>query len=509
MEQEFKIFQEYAVIIKRYKNHMLAIAAIGFILSAIVAYRIPSMYTSTATILIENQEMPDDIVRSMVSNYAEQRIQIINQKIMSSKNLTTIINKFDLYPEERKVKSLSSIVDSMRENISMNTVGGKQIVDPRSGKIIQPTLAYTLSFSSKLPEAALKVTNELVDLYLDENKKQRMKVVEKTAKFLKQEAKKSREEIDKLEDELTDFKEKHAKNLPEQSQINNSRMERTELRIDEFTRQISSLTESEMFLESQLNELAPTPLALGKEKLAELKTEYSKLSSKYSKDHPDLKKLKWEIANLKKTLRERPEDLESETIQIQLNSPEYIQLKARLFASQAELRGIRNSRETLRNKLIEYEERAAGAPRIERQYQSLMREHVNTTLRYRELKAKLRDANMSQSMELDKQGNEFSLLEPPLLPETHSKPNRPAIMFLGLLGSIVTAFGFLMVKEGIKPRIYTSGRLASVIGITPLISIPHLKPKQGWSKKQLLFILGGLLVVAMAWYAISLLLETD
>ena len=511
MEQEFNIIQEYLAIIKRYKYYLLSIATVGFILSALIAYKLPSVYKSTATILIENQEMPQDMVRTMVSNYAEQRIQIINQKIMSSKNLIGIIEKFNLspekYPEEQQRSNIYSVVNSVRENISMDIVGGKQIVDPRSGRVVQPTLAFTLSFESKSPETALQVTNELVNLYLNENIRQRFKIVEGATKFLAQETKKLRDEINIQEDELTKFKELHASNLP--GNLNLSRMERIEEQVIELGRQIRSATESELYLRAQLDELIPNPLTLGKEKLAELKTEYSKLSSKYSKEHPDVKKLKWEIANLKKALKEKPEELPSETLQTQFNNPDFIQLKARLIATQAELREMHGSREALKNKLLEYQDRVARAPQVEREYQSLMREYENASLKYREVKAKQREARMAQDMELNKQGDEFSLLEPPLLPETHSKPNRPAIIFLGLLASIAVAFGFLMVKEGIKPLVYTPGRLASVTGMPPLVSIPNMKPKQGFSKKQILFFLGGLLVVAIVWYIISQQLAID
>ena len=499
MEQELKIFQEYIAIVKRYKYQMLGIALIGFVLSALIAANLPSIYKSTATILIERQEMPQDIVRTMVSNYAEQRIQIINKKLMSSQNLINIINKFNLYQEEQKERrTIYPIVKSMRQAINMDIVGGKEIVNPRSGKVTQPTLAFTLSFESKSPESAQQVTNELVNLYLNENIKQRFKIVQGATKFLAHETGKLREEINTLDDELTKFKEAHSSNLPEQNQLNLSRIERTEMQISEFRRQISSSTETELYLRTQLDELAPSPTALGKEKLTELKTEYSKLSSKYSIEHPDVKKLKWEIAHLKKILKEQPEILNAEAVQSQLNNPDYIQIKARLIATQTEIREMRSSRDALQNRLSQYEDRVAGAPQVEREYKSLMREYENATLKYRETKAKQREARMAQDMEENNQGDEFTLLEPPLLPEKHFKPNRPAIMFLGFLASIALAFGFLMAKEGLKPKIYTPSRLASVTGIPPLISIPYLKPQHNLLKKPkiILLVIVGLLIVA-------------
>lgn len=561
VEQEFSVFKEYISILKRYIYPMLAIVAIGLILSNLIAIKMPHMYKSTATILIDQTAMPEDIVKSMVTNYAEKRIQIINKKIMTSKNLTAMINKFNLYQEDREKSSIRSIVEKMRENTHMDMIGGETIIDPRTGKPVKPTVGFELSFDSKLPEVAQQIASEFVTLYLDHNLKYRAQLVEGATSFLDQETKKLRSEISELETKLAEFKEKNAGNLPGLNKLNLSRIDRIEDQLREVNEKIRSLTENEFYLRNNLVQLDPiiaTYTTTGEriygadDRLIALKAKYVALSSRYSKEHPDLvkmrreieslkketgggankyeyqvklndkqtklallmdryspshpdvKKLKLEIANLKKSL-DQSVIVKTSPKRIQPNNPAYIQMQTQLMAAQSELKSAQISRRNLEGKLLHYEKSFAKTPQIEREYNILIRDYENAMSKYGEVKAKQREANMASSMEKATKGNEFVLLEPPLIPEDPFKPNRKAIVFLGGLASIAMAIGFVMVKEMLSPSIYTPGRLALVTGMAPLAVIPYMGSKEGKLNKQniikiLFFIIGVLVVATILWY---------
>ena len=73
-----------------------------FLGTCAVALLLPNIYKSEATILIEGQQVTQDLIPSTVTMYADQRIQSINQELMSRSKLIDLIQKFDLYPENRK-----------------------------------------------------------------------------------------------------------------------------------------------------------------------------------------------------------------------------------------------------------------------------------------------------------------------------------------------------------------------------------------------------------------------
>ncbi len=561
VEQDFSVFKEYISILKRYIYPMLAIVAVGLILSNLIAIKMPHMYKSTGTILIDQTAMPEDIVKSMVTNYAEKRIQIINKKIMTSENLTAMIKKFNLYQEDREKSSIRSIVEKMRENTHMEMIGGETIIDPRTGKPVKPTVGFEIAFDSKSPETSQQIANEFVTLYLDHNLKYRAQLVEGATSFLDQETKKLRSEISEVEKKLAEFKEKNAGNLPGLNKLNLSRIDRIEDQLREVDEKIRSLTENEFYLRNNLVQIDPTIATYtttgeriygADDRLIALKAKYVALSSKYSKEHPDLvkmrreieslqketggspnkyeyqvklndkqtklallmdryspshpdvKKLKLEIANLKKSL-DQTVIVKTYSKQTQPNNPAYIQMQTQLMATQSELKSAQVSRRNLEGKLLHYEKSFTKTPQIEREYNVLIRDYENAMSKYGEVKAKQREAKMASSMEKATKGNEFVLLEPPLVPDDPFKPNRKAIVFLGGLASIAMAIGFVMVKEMLSPSIYTPGRLALVTGMSPLAVIPYIGSKEKGLKQQRMmkiisFIIGMLVVAIILWY---------
>ncbi len=562
MDQEFKFTQEYIAILKHYKYTILSITTVGLILSVIAVFQLPHIYQSTASILIEQEGIPQNIVQSMVTDYVEQRIQIINQKIMSSENLKNIINKFNLYEEERQEGDINNIVKAMREDIHIEMLEGSiegMESDPKTGSA--QSVGFSLSFEAKSPKAAYQVTQELVNLYLNENIKQRTKVVEGTTSFLAQESNKLREEVTLLEAKLAKFKEVNASNLPELNQYNLNRIDRIEQQLVEVNNNIRTLTENELSLKTQLAQVNPNATIYSvtgeriygsEDRLIALEAEYTALSSRYSEGHPDLvkmrreiaalkkeiggipdkseyevklkekqaelalvmerysaehpdvKKLNSEIANLKKAI-DQPVRVKRKSRETNPTNPAYIELQTKLASTQAELGALLKNRDMLNAELSEYEKNISRAPEVEREYQALMRDYENTRANYTEVKAKQMEASMAQSMEKNKTSYEFSLLEAPLLPIDPAKPNRKAIAFLGLLLSFAASIGFVMIKEGLNPSVYTSSRLTLVTGMQPLVIIPYLQSEQVFIKKQKMlkiisFLIGGLLVIAILWH---------
>ena len=128
----------------------------------------PATYRSTGTILIEQQEIPEDFVRSAVSSYADQRVQVISQRVMTSANLLGIIEKFKLYGGERDTSTREALVERIRKDIKLDMISA-DVVDPRQGRATQATIAFAVGYDSRSPDLAARVANDLVSLYLREN----------------------------------------------------------------------------------------------------------------------------------------------------------------------------------------------------------------------------------------------------------------------------------------------------------------------------------------------------
>src|SRR6266851_3193952 len=308
MEEETKDLREYLSAFRRRKIQILATVAILFLIAVAVAALLPSVYRSTATILIEQQEMPSDLVRSTISSYADQRIQVISQQVMTRANLMRIVEKYDLYPSYRANKTSEELLQRLSKDIKLDILKA-DVIDQRSGAKTTATIAFSLSYEGETPTVAQKVANELVTLFLSENLKSRQQKTAETSTFLGDEATKLSEHVSETEAKLAAFKARNTGRLPELMQLNLQLRDRADNETKELDRQISSLEERKFYLEGQLAQMKPnSPLisASGErildseERLKTLKAQQASLSGVYSSNHPDIVKMRREIEALQK-----------------------------------------------------------------------------------------------------------------------------------------------------------------------------------------------------------------
>lgn len=307
MEEQEKNIQDYFAVVSRRKTAIIITALTVFLMGLIIAFVWPPTYRSTATILIKEQEIPTELVRSTVTSFAAQRIQTISQRVMTRPNLMEIIEKYNLYVKERQRKTSEEILGQMRKNIGLDMISAN-VMDPRTGRPGAATIAFTLSFEGVNPGSTQKVTGELTSLFLAENLKTRKDKAAETYTFLTDETTKLEHKIAESGKKLAEFKEKYANSLPEMSVMNLSMLNRTESDLDSVEAELRALKERKFYLQSQLDQINPLTnmrSATGQSildpssRLKALESEFASLSAKYSDKHPDIVKIKREIEGLR------------------------------------------------------------------------------------------------------------------------------------------------------------------------------------------------------------------
>jgi uncharacterized protein involved in exopolysaccharide biosynthesis len=529
MKEQERSFPDYLAALGRRKGVFSLVAAGIFLLGTMVAFVLPPVYRSTAIIQIEQQEIPQDLVRSTITSFADQRVQMMGQRIQSTTNLERIIKKFNLFPKEQRLSGLEKTIAETRKAVSLKMISA-DVMDPRSGRPIQANIAFSLSFDYDQPEVAQKVANELVTLYLSENQKTRTKQATETASFLEEEANKQQTRIKDLELQLATFKEKHAGKLPELMSLNLQLLQRTENQLMEAERQIRTLEERKIYLQSELSQLEPNTLIydsegkriLGSEdRLRAMESEFAVLSSRYTEVHPDIVKLSREISVLKEQLNWGTDpDIRNELRRVKEalkvarekyseshpdvrllkrmidaieqevaakdnmpgpgdspekpNNPAYIQLKAQLDAVLTEIRSFKQERRDLVERLADYEERLTQTPQVEKEYNSITREYESAVKEYSVTRARLMEAQLAESLEKDHKGERFSIVEPPRLPERPISPNRPAILIIGLLLALGLGAVAVATVEILDDKVYGTGDTQRNSGSTLLATIPYI-----------------------------------
>jgi polysaccharide chain length determinant protein (PEP-CTERM system associated) len=470
MEEQPLEIENVIDILKRRRWALVVPAVLVMLIAGAVALLLPSIYNSSATILIEEQDIPAEFVMTTVTGYAEQRIQSTQQRIMSTSRLMEIIERFNLYAEYKERWTTSQIVEKMKKDISLNLIS-VDTIDRRTGRPTAATIAFTLSYQGKQAATVQRVTDTLVSLFLNENLQVRQRQTTETSEFLEEETQRVRSQLDAIEKKITTFKAKHVNALPEMLQVNLQSLNSMESGIQRIDDQIRSLKEREGYLETQLASI-PEMADPEKERLKMLEMELVNLKSKFTDDYPDVKKLRLEIAELKKRMAEKADQPKGQPAQP--DNAAYITLAAQLSSTRAEIQSLTDQKADMAAKADTYRRRIETTPKIEQEYNALMVDRNNTQAKYEDLLRKVMEANVALGLEKEQMGERFTLIDPARLPEKPFKPNRLAIGLIGLVLGIGAGVGFAALREFSDQSIHSPQDLARLSDLPLLVSIPGI-----------------------------------
>ncbi len=480
MNQDLLSLEDYAAVLRRRKWSLVLPALAVMLLVAVVAFTLPPVYRSTATILIEGQEIPADFVMSAVTSYAEQRIQSINQRIMSSTRLLDIINRLDLYRDLRTTKPSEELVAKMREDTRLEMINA-EVIDPRSGRPSEAAIAFSLSYKGKDDARKVQqVATVLTSLFLEENLRTRMQQTEETAQFLEEEMSKVKASLDAMEAQIAGFKEQNINALPELLQVNAQNLNNTERNIELMQEQLRSQKERESYLQTQLAGMAPQQE--DKLRLDQLRVELVHLKSRFSDEYPDVIKAKAEIADLERQIETAK--ARRGGAQRLPDNPAYVTLASQLAGTQAEIQSIKTQIQTLRNRADMYQKQIDTTPKVEETYRKLKTERDNTQAKYDDLMRKVMEARVSQGLEKEQKGERFTLIDPARLPERPYKPNRIAIVVIGIVLGLGAGVGFAALREFADTSIHSARQLAMATSFPVLAMIPPIDTQQDLARRK-------------------------
>jgi protein tyrosine kinase modulator len=518
---------EYVSGFKRRRNPIIYTAAVVIFLALLTALFWPPTYKASATILIEEQEIPDDMVRTTITSFANQQIEVIRQRVLTLKNIMGMVENFELYDEDELARTpRTEISEDFIDAVKLEILSA-EVIDPRSGRPTVATVAFTLDFEASDPRKTQGVANELVNLFLNENLRSRSEQAGSTTDFIRAQAEGLAEEVRNLEVTLVAFKAKNQAALPESFQLNMQNLTRYQTQLVSSEARLIELNRRQLEVEGQLasmNKYAPQTLPSGESVLADvdrlksLESEYSRQSARYNENHPDVIRLRREIDALRVTvggtgatdelrrvmateqdeltglqanysdthpeviaqikaiekLREQIATANEAEPEIKPDNPGYVVMDNQLQMIMMEKRSLTDQIASVTAQIEGLNQAATQAPTVEREYSTLVRNLEVATANYLELQAKLKTAELAGELESNRKGQRFTLIEPPILPENPVSPNRAAILFLGIVFSLAAGLGVGLLLETADQSIRSVRSLEKVTGIPPLVSVAYI-----------------------------------
>jgi len=434
---------------------------------------LPNIYRSTATILVERQQVPEAFVRPTVTGEVETRLQTITQEIFSRSSLEGLIARFNLYPRLRARLSTQNLVGRMRNDIIL--VMKSDAASPGGPKMV----AFTISYRGSDPATVAEVTNTLATLFIDENLRVRSRQATGTANFLRAQLDETTKELDFQERLVSEFNRRHMGELPQQMNANLAAIEQlaTQLRLNN-DRQTLALARREA-LERQLADVETTPATAtasgapdtAATRLARLRNELRELRTQYTEKYPEVVRVKAEIAALEREQIEKKSDAPSEAPAATPQDPAIRRLKAALTEVDAEVKALKKDEQRLQAAIARYQTRADNTPLREQEFQELSRNYQTTKDHYQSLLKRHQEAQLAEDMEQRQKGEQFKIVDPAVASDRPAAPNRLRFLLTGMVLSLGLAAAAVVLAEQLDTSFHSIDDLRTFTKIPVLVGI--------------------------------------
>src|SRR5262245_89710 len=448
-----------ALDIFRRRKMLVTFVFVAVLASAVTfALYLPDLYRTSAVLLVE-RPVPEVYVRPAVSGELESRLHVIKQEIMSRVRLTDLIQRFDLYQDLRRQEPMDGVLEQMRHDIDIELTGPEQV----SGR--KTTVSFKLSYTGAKAETVADVTNALANFYAAQNDEIRSQEATRATGFLKAQLDATRRELDSHEGSIRAYTSSHPGELPQQVEVNLAALERlnTQLRLtgeremklledreklaDGLTVTTDSLTGTSVFV-------ADPPV---NERLERMKRDLKVLEGQFTGRHPDVIRLKTEIALAE---REQQDSLLRERQAAQKTAdgaaaaaaaaanPSALDARRKAIQNlDVELERLKKEEADLRQNISNRETRLEGVPERQQEFGRLTRDYNAAKDLYDSLLKRFDDAQLAASMETDRQGERFRILEAALPSSSPVAPNRGRLMIMGVILALIIAGGAALMAE--------------------------------------------------------------
>jgi succinoglycan biosynthesis transport protein ExoP len=492
------------------RRRLLAIAMFAAVLSAAVSFAIylPDLYRGQALVLIE-RPVDESIVRSAESapGELESRLHIIKQEILSRDRLLALISRFKLYPKQMKDGAIDDALNQMRSDVEVNPSGPEQL----SGKT--KTVSFTLNYTGDSATTAAEVTNAIAAFYVQQNDSIRSQSALGTSQFLREQLGAAKSQLDHQEQAVTQYTTKYTGQLPQQVGVNLATLERmnTQLRLN-GEQQIRLIEQREKLLEglddpnaitrAENADASPEMIERLKQ-IDRLKSDLAQLQTKFTSKHPDVVRLQDQVADLQQqeaqaeaAAQKKRESAKAATAASTAAVQDAQAPRRRTIESlDAELAKMREEEAAIRATIGSFEQRLEGAPEREQEFALVTRDRQAAKDLYDSLLKRYDEAQLSASMETDRQGERFRILEPALPPEGPSAPNRIRLLLMGILLALAAAVAVVLTAEQFDVSFHGIDELREFTSVPVLVSIPPIGPMP--LKRRLLTGLATVSAIAM------------
>ena len=438
-----------------------------------VAMALPNLYESSSTILVEPQTVDDQLVSSGVEKSdLNERLGLMTADILSRARLSAIIDKFDLYEDEKEDMERAEVVDYMRAFVGVEPVFNQLESGPRRDRDVEFN-TFRIVFQHEDPIIARDVAQQIANDFIDRNIKDRTAITAKSLEFMRDKIDSLSKDLAGVEKTIADVKAESVGSLPEEINANQSSLQFATSDLRDAQRIFDAAQSDAAYWKNQaLNSAdltSPNDVTSPVYRLRSLELERNSLIARgYTSKHPDMVRVEAELAVLREQMKAHSDAADEPSSIGEQN--------ARSEQRRAEQRSVAAAEDVarLRETIAGIEARLAATPSVAERLDALNRNYDQLARTYQDFSDRLQRAGVQADMERRQLGEKFRILESAEEAFEPSSPNRILLLSLGAILGLAIGAGIGLISEVTDSSLHTSGELQTALGIPVLASVPRI-----------------------------------
>lgn len=454
---------EYLRMVWRRKFFVLVPMIIVATTLAYVVYRLPDVYASDTTILVEQSKVNNAVIAQPTQIDITARLNTIRNLVTSRTGLKEIIDNFGLYRELKALNTPEEVVlAEMLRHIDI------QVKNTGSG-----ANAFTIMFKGADPETVKNVTADLATRFIDANSQatnyENKRVIDQLEERLMQ----NKKQLEGIEAERARMQAEH----PEASegndktligQINSLQLQRQSMQtsidslknnlvmMDGMLATLNSADFSQPDSAKSYSELAATGVLRGKK--ADLEAKLQSLLKIYKDKHPEVQEVRAQIEAVDSQMVAAREEAKTDgdaakaqrAIEIErIKGPEREARRLSIAGSRRELDIKQNELNLLQSEINRLNAKVGMIPSLQANVQKIERDYNTLKKSYDELLVQKNGADWGSKLVTELSGNTFRLQDPAYVPQKPVAPPRWLLYALSLLLGLASG---LVISLAIEAR---------------------------------------------------------
>ena len=450
---------------------VVAGVCVGLAGGMIALHYIPKTFRASTLIFVAPQSVPQEFVRSTVTDDMSIRLQALKESVLSRPYMAKLVEEYIGNPSDPV--QLENLIGYTRSRIEVDVIN----IDTDSRGKAGGT--FRLTYRDQDAKRAADMVNSLAQLYIEQNSSSRTLQAEGTTQTIQGLADDLASQIATKQRQLADFRAKHLYETSDQQVANLQQLQgrQQDLNGNAVARaaaldRLTSLNAQQAMLNSAGDGTnAPASGVDGDaQRLAVLERELQALRNRYTETHPEVIAKKREIRELRATLATAGQGEGGSSSGDASMTP----LQASIRSAEREIQRLDADAVQIRADIAEYKRRIEATPRVQAELLELSKGYDVLLEQYKRRQGNVEEARGAQKIEETRQGERFEIIERAVPPAIPVRPIPAMIYAAGVFGALLVFVGPIVLKSLLDPVVCSEAGLLELADVPLLITIPRL-----------------------------------